>query len=366
MNKTEKMKDKIYSLVGNEFELLGEFINYKTKIKLKHNKCGTEFSVSPSSFIHQGTRCAVCNNRVKITEDMFKQRLYNKVENEYILVGYYKGYQKKVRLKHSCGYTWDTLPANFLNHKARCPKCAGNAKLTNEEFKQKVLDFKGQEYIFREQYKNSTTPILCEHNTCGYQWKITPGNFFGGKGCPKCSGSMKLTQDDFDEKVKKLFDNEYIFLEPYVNTMTSILCKHSCGHKWKVRPDNLFQGKRCPLCSNESKGEKFIREYLENKGISFETQKTFKDCVYINKLRFDFYLNDFDVLIEYDGEQHFKQINYTKDNSINKENFENTKKRDKIKNDYCKEKNIKLIRIPYTTKEKDIENIIMSIIESKK
>ena len=68
----------------------------------------------------------------------------------------------------------------------------------------------------------------------------------------------------------------------------------------------------------------------------------FKDCIYQAQLRFDFYLPDYNCCIEYDGIQHFKRTNFSHDN------FEERQKRDEIKNQYCKDNNIVLIRIPYT------------------
>ncbi len=44
-------------MVGNEYEVLGEYVNTHTKILFRHNKCGNEFLMSPKSFIHDSQRC---------------------------------------------------------------------------------------------------------------------------------------------------------------------------------------------------------------------------------------------------------------------------------------------------------------------
>lgn len=364
MNKTDKFKERIFSLVGTDFELLSEFVNYKTKVLLRHNKCGREFSVSPTSFVHQNTRCAMCSGRLKITEDIFIERLEATVGTEYRVLGKYVNFQTKVEMEHNvCGYTWNVLPSNFLNKNSRCPKCSGNAKVTDEDFKKRVYNMYKNEYVFLEPFINTITPILCKHS-CGYEWKITPGNFLAGKGCPKCSGSMKLTQEEFNAKVYELFKDEYKFLEPYINTMTSIMCEHSCGYKWKLRPDNLFQGKRCPNCYNESKGEQFIRGLLDSLGVEHETQKTFECCVYKNKLRFDFYIPELNLAIEYDGEHHFKPITYNRNIEESNKTFEIAKKRDSIKTNYCEDNNISLIRFPYTDSKEVITEKLKSLLNS--
>ena len=88
----------------------------------------------------------------------------------------------------------------------------------------------------------------------------------------------------------------------------------------------------------------------------FKEQKTFDGCKYKRKLPFDFYLPEHNTLIEYDGKQHFKIIEYFDGRSW----FMKRNHRDKLKNKYCIDNNIKLIRIPYTDYN-DVENILSSL-----
>lgn len=83
---------------------------------------------------------------------------------------------------------------------------------------------------------------------------------------------------------------------------------------------------------------------LEKHNIKYISQKTFEDCfnpLSKGKFRFDFYLPDYNICIEYDGEQHFQEV------SIFKDDLKTIQYRDKLKNQYCKKHNIDLIRIPY-------------------
>jgi very-short-patch-repair endonuclease len=96
--------------------------------------------------------------------------------------------------------------------------------------------------------------------------------------------------------------------------------------------------------------------------IKFVREKSFYDCTNISRVKktikrcyslpFDFYIPNFNVCIEYDGAHHFKAV-------FSQESFENRKKLDKIKNQYCEENGIKLIRIPYTMKNDEIEPYIL-------
>lgn len=100
-------------------------------------------------------------------------------------------------------------------------------------------------------------------------------------------------------------------------------------------------------CLHESKGNRKIKEILEKDNIKFIQEKRFSDLKFDSGYfaRFDFYLPDYNTIIEYDGRQHFIQGNGVFDN---KEKFAQTQAHDSIKNQYCKEHNITIIRIPYT------------------
>lgn len=137
------------------------------------------------------------------------------------------------------------------------------------------------------------------------------------------------------------------------------LCKCDCGNFTEVRGDSLRSGSISSCGCMKSKGEERIHYLLKENKIPFECQKSFDDCRFPQtnrKARFDFYVNN-SYIIEYDGNVHYL---YSKTGWNNKENFEKTKEHDKVKNLYCKEKKIPLIRIPYTHLENiEIEDLIL-------
>lgn len=123
-------------------------------------------------------------------------------------------------------------------------------------------------------------------------------------------------------------------------------CKCDCGTIVKIKGTSLLHGVQSCGCL-KSKGEQKISNILSQNNIKYEVQKTFSTCRFQNgKLAFfDFYLPDYNILIEYDGEQHYF---YRNEGWNTKENFKKTKERDIYKNNWCIQNNIKLIRIPYT------------------
>ncbi len=148
----------------------------------------------------------------------------------------------------------------------------------------------------------------------------------------------------------------------YVNTYTKIeiYCNDCKEYFWQT-PDSHLQGRGCSRCV-KYEGEERVKEYLLKNNIKFKSQKTFKGCKYKNKLSFDFYLIDHNTCVEFDGIQHFKPTTFngvsTKDA---KEKLKKQKIKDKIKDKYCEDNGIRLIRIPYT-EFKNIDKILKNKI----
>lgn len=135
-------------------------------------------------------------------------------------------------------------------------------------------------------------------------------------------------------------------------------CKCDCGNECDVDVASLTSGhtQSCG-CFHRSLRELYIESILINNKINYIQQYTFDDCKNVFKLPFDFYLPDYNICIEYDGQQHFKPI----DLFGGEEGFKKRKENDLIKTQYCIEHDIQLIRIPYTMSDNDIETIILGI-----
>ncbi len=139
-------------------------------------------------------------------------------------------------------------------------------------------------------------------------------------------------------------------------------CICDCGNEIEPTMNNLtrYHTLSCG-CRKNSKWEIFIQKYLISNNVSFVPQKIFSDCLNKNNthhLYFDFYLPDFNTIVEYDGKQHYEPVKIWG----GEERFKKQQENDEIKNKYCEEHNIKIIRIPYTKKEEEIIQIINDII----
>lgn len=238
-------------------------------------------------------------------------------------------------------------------------------KKTHDEFVKEVYELVGDEYIILGQYINAHCNVDLKHNipTCGKIYNVRPNHFLMGSRCPCVNKTEK-----FKKKLLDTFNGEYILVGQYTLEFKRVEILHNvpdCMQTYKPIARDIFRRDQlCPFCtgSNLSKGEQKILDELIINGVSYQEQYKFDDCIYKNRLPFDFAIfkdDKISFLIEFDGGQHFEPIEFYG----GKEGFEKQKLRDKIKNEYCKLKGINLIRIPYW-KENEIKVIIHKLLNN--
>jgi hypothetical protein len=286
----------------------------------------------------------------KLNTEEFKKNCINKFGNlyDYSLVDYNNN---KTKIKIICNIhgIFEQTPNNHLSKCHKCPKCSIKYKDT-DKFISDSLKIHGSKYDYSlADYKNSESviKIICKNH--GVFEQIARAHTTGS-GCSLCSNNKSRL--DFGYLISRFniaHNNKYDYsLVNFINTRTKvkIICK-SHG-VFEQRPSGHLFGRGCPIC-RDSKGEINIREYLKNKKINFITQFKFNECFNKKKLPFDFYLPDMNLCIEYNGEQHYRPIDYFGGDKT----FLIILKRDKIKRDFCKKNNIVLLEIRYDEK---IEN----------
>lgn len=136
----------------------------------------------------------------------------------------------------------------------------------------------------------------------------------GGQGCVKCYREIQgkcniLSQETVLSKLKAL-NTEYTFENVYYiknSEKISVTCKKHGD--FLVLYSNFLKGGGCPKCK-ESKGEKAVRMFLEKNKIKYIQEFRDKDIYTSNYNRFDFYLPDFNIYIEFHGIQHYKPIDF--------------------------------------------------------
>ena len=267
----------------------------------------------------------------------------------------YKGMSHKHKIEIICpkGHYQEVTFEAFRKRKANgqfcLNKCFECYNLSKIELVKKRADELGYT-LLSTQYTGVDEElefICCE----GHYWKTTYDRFVRIKvKCLTCNNKLlannqKLPFEEVEDRINIEGYELQSKKEEYENTSSLLLIKCPKGHIYKCSLDNFHgKGHRCPICNeNPSKGEKKIESFLSENDVKFVKQKTFKDCKYINVLRFDFYLPEHNLIIEFDGRQHYNPVDFFG----GKEGFEEGQIRDNIKNQYCKDNDIKLIRIPY-------------------
>ena len=140
-------------------------------------------------------------------------------------------------------------------------------------------------------------------------------------------------------------------------------CKCECGREIDVSSSDLIRGhvKSCG-CKKRSQNERMIVKILDSLSIFYKTEQVFDGCrnpENTMNLYFDFYLPKQNIVIEYDGEAHFEPIKFFG----GQERFEYIKQCDKIKDEFCIENGINMVRIPYTKTKEEIMQILNNIIQ---
>lgn len=358
-----KFCERANLLYGDKYDYsLVEYINEKTKTNIICPEHGT-YSTTPERHLG-GVGCPICSG-VRLNHNELLKKFINihGDKYDYSLVNY-KDYITKVEiicLKHGI---FKQSPAGHISGKG-CPKCAidfrANKKTYTTESYIRMANNK-HNFIYdyslvNYEHSQKKIKIICKIHGVFEQ---KPNLHLMGTKCPlcqrkKCSDNLLSNNTDFIKKAEIVHGNKYDYsLVDYIHSQKKIVINCLKHGKFKQRPIAHLMGRGCPICS-ESKGERCIRNILEKNHIEYVAQKTFNECRgKKNKLPFDFYLPQSNVLIEYNGEQHYTTVKYFG----GKETFERIKWCDEIKKAFAKNNNINLIEIKYDSFD-NIENILI-------
>lgn len=251
--------------------------------------------------------------KVRKTQEEFEKNVFDLVGDEFKVIGKYENNQTKIRFKHKiCGKEFDMKPTNFLYNGQRCPLCNSNFGKINLDIAKKEFLKKNLE-LLEDIYINSTTKMKYKCLVCGCEHSATYADIIHkNHGCAGCSKNKKLTFDEIKNKIESV--DGYTVLskeEDFKNVHSKLKINHSCGISYSNSYNNFRNGQRCPVCAAKASAKGLskvvinIIEYLIESKINFEIEKKFDDLkITSRKGRYDFYFEDENLLVEYQGKQH--------------------------------------------------------------
>lgn len=370
--KEKEVKDKCkeYGLT-----LLSKYINSTTALHLK-DKDGYEYSLQFQNLKNRKNK-NIISGRYN-SKNIYKEKNINKYMKKEV-----KNKTKIITISQKidteefifkcgiCNKEFLQLWKIFINNNPYhcCQKCSLKLKKKKKIGIEKIRKiFSKNGYILLENEDKGTHNAYYVKDKFGYI----------GRMLVYSSNKKKYGVEKFNNKNKYTFQNMDLFFK---RNKIPLLCSKKntefwnekpflviceCGREFSVTIDNIKNGQiKCKFCRHSiSKNETFIQNFLTENKVNFKFQYKISNYMNYKNLFFDFYLPNYNLFIEVDGEQHERPIRF---NGIKwekaLENFNKGKKRDKAKELYCYEYGINLVRVNYRDiKNGNYKNILNSII----
>lgn len=338
-----------------------KYVSSLVKVTIICNRCNHKFDQLIWNHLY-GADCPECAkitraNNIRLSESEVISR-----SNEIHGLGrygyenmIYEGAHIEIEIKcNVCNKSFDQKPYIHMEGHG-CPHCkADNTRIRQtKSAEQLLIDFRkihGNKFNYDfDGYVNSYAKINITCNICHKTFPQRPNDHLSGEGCPYCIGRYRTTGECIAEfkKIHRDRFNYDKFINNGARTDGIIIC-NKCKKEFLQPPTEHLAGHGCPYC-RMSYGEIRVMNFLDDHKILHVQQKRYDDCRGLGnrKLPFDFYIPDYNLLIEFDGKQHYMAGCNIRSHITSIEEFKRTKEHDRRKTEYARINNIDLLRIPY-------------------
>jgi very-short-patch-repair endonuclease/DNA-directed RNA polymerase subunit RPC12/RpoP len=341
------------------------FVLLSTEYKNAHTKLsylcpsGHQHNSSWSKF-REGIRCPLCSwkrlgDARRKSVNIIKESMQR--EGYLLLSDYSKDAKSPIKCSCPKGHIYQTTWDRF-NGGNRCTICAnwkrGQTFILSKEDVCKAIIKEGYIPLLLTYVRsNDKFDVQCPAgHTYGTCWDY----FRCGVRCPKCAGNQKLTL----EQINAFFEQNKYQVSKIENTPYGPNVHYICPlqHRNRMIWSNFQQGHRCPKCST-SVNEKKLGEILEGIFPGKVRHLDNLDCLGLQKV--DYSVRDLHLAFEYDGEQHFKSVEYFG----GQEGLLRQQERDTRKESKCQENGYVLIRVAYYEKldRETVQSKVRKIME---
>lgn len=317
-----------------------KYVNKNTDITITCVKHG-DVRVKPCYFLRSKYGCPKCGPNVTKDEFVKKSKAVHGSEYDYSRVIYVNTTTPVEIVCRAHGSFWQE-PYSHYSKATSCPQCAREKdRLTTESFIRKSEAIHFGKYDYKEVvYETNLSPVTIGCPVHGKFVQVARSHL-AGNGCKKCYiESTRSGKDKFIRDAREVHGEKYDYHKVvYKNNKTPVVIICPEHGQFKKNPNAHVSSKSgCPACI-ESKGEKTLRVFFEKHGLSYIREYKIRPHLY----RYDFYLPDFGILIEYNGQQHYKPI----DVFGGEDGFRKTLERDKEKRIIAKNNGYPLITLTY-------------------
>lgn len=274
-----------------------------------------------------------------VTKEEIKNRIKRKFPNQPFEIIEYTRVSKPIKIKClKCGVETQYSSANNYLNANRKGVCfcynQNNKKTMHFQNKKRILEIIEEKgYIFKnfgydESNKKYLISVTC--NSCGQVFTKPWTDFIKKNSCPYCENKQRMNT----EGLKAILPSEYELLSEYKDCSTPVLVRHECGFIWKTRPKGLVNRTGCPKCNKKiSKGEQKIMNFLDKNYVSYQYQVSFPWQSNL-KRKYDFYLPEYNCIIEYQGQQHYKEVSIFRQSLSEQKQIDKEKKQEALDNNY--------------------------------
>ena len=281
--RTHEIFIKELKAITNSIHVIGLYQKNIIPIHCKCSICGYEWEATPKTLL-KGRGCPRCAGHFKLTHEDFIKWLHknNSKSNLFEVISKYEGMQKKVTCKCKvCGTIWSPKANDLIRSQSGCPSCSGNVFFTHDRFV-KELNRKNpnaSKIILLSSYHGMLKRIKCKCKECGHEWNPIASSLIQGTGCPACAKTRTAEQgrtvlksidrpkprshDWFMSNFykKNIHAQTIEIISEYQGVNKQITCKcKECGLVWNTLAEGLLQGTGCPKCIHTSTS--FMEQFL--------------------------------------------------------------------------------------------------------
>lgn len=288
---TKMFSDYVFENFGDEFKVIGEYVNNNKPILMYHKTCDREFTIRPGNFKTR-KRCSLCHGMFKKTTSQFKKEVFELVGNEYEVLGEYITAKDNIKIKHIiCDRVYETTPDSFVNAGSRCFNCLPNKPKSTKEHYEEVATLTDSEYELLGEYTGSKKNTLYVHHVCKTSFEKIPELFLIGIRCPKCGLNKRSGKNHYrynpnltkEERLQRdMFNGEIKKWRNAIYKRDNYTCGKcgNVGHKLNahhLNSWNTHESERFDLDNGQTLCKTCHKEFHSKFGYGNNTKKQFEE-----------------------------------------------------------------------------------------